>query len=184
MKKISLAKIKIPKREGAPFVALVRSIIYQQLSGKAAGTILARFLLLFPRKTPTPEKIRALSDEDFKKVGISTQKMSYLRDLAERFIDGTIQPKLFPRMSDENIRTHLIAVKGIGRWTADMFLIFTLNRPNVLPVGDLGVQNGFKIVFNLRTRPNEKKMYVLAKPYEGHWTKLTLYMWQKADEKK
>ena len=184
MKKISLARIQIPKRKGTVFHALIRSIIYQQLSGKAAGTILSRFLLLFPKQSPTPEAIAALSDSDFKSVGVSAQKMSYLRDLAAKYKDGTINSKKFPTMSDEDIRQHLIAVKGIGRWTADMFLIFTLNRSNVLPVGDLGVQNGFKIVFNLRTRPNEKKMYALAKPYEGNWTKLSLYMWQQADMKK
>jgi DNA-3-methyladenine glycosylase II len=143
-----------------------------------------KFLSLFPQQSfPTPDDVLRLKDNDFKRAGVSSQKMSYLRDLAQKFNEKYINPRMFKTMSDEEIREHLVAVKGIGRWTADMFLIFALNRPNILPIGDLGIQNGFKIAFKLRARPNEKKMYALAKPYYGEWTKLSLYLWECADAK-
>jgi DNA-3-methyladenine glycosylase II len=170
------------RRPSDPFQSLVKSIIYQQLSGKAAGTILKRFLALFPNSTfPTPEQVLKLPDAKFRSVGISGQKMGYLRDLAKRFLDGTIVPKKFPKMTDEEIREHLIVVKGIGRWTADMFLIFTLYRPDVLPTGDLGIQKGFQKVFNLRARPDEKKMLKLAKDWIPYRTVASWYLWRIVD---
>jgi DNA-3-methyladenine glycosylase II len=168
-----------PRRD--PFTALVRSIVYQQLSGKAAGTILARLLAYFPRKKPTPELMQKLTDAEFRAVGISGQKMGYLRDLAKRFEDGTIEPKKFPKMTDEEIREHLLIVKGIGRWTADMFLMFTLYRPDVLPTGDLGIQKGFQKVFRMRTLPDPKKMQKLARPWAPYRTVASLYLWRTVD---
>jgi len=172
---------KLTKTRNA-FASLGRSIIYQQLSTKAADTICSRFVALFPGKQfPTPEEVLALHDTNFRSVGVSTQKMNYLRDLAARFLDGTVQPKLFSKMSDEDIRTHLIAVKGIGRWTADMFLIFALNRPNILPTGDLGVRKGFQKLFKLKRLPDEQTMVKLAQPYNGQHTYLALRAWQALD---
>jgi DNA-3-methyladenine glycosylase II len=170
-----------------PFGSLVSSIIYQQLSGKAAGTIERRFLELFPKKKngyPTPEDILKLTDEQFRSVGVSSQKMGYLRDLAQKFIDGTIEPKKLPKMSDLEIKEHLIRVKGIGSWTADMFLIFALNRPNILPVGDLAIVKGFQKAWNLRTIPSKKKMRELARDFEGKYTYLSLHLWGIMDEGK
>jgi len=176
------------------FASLARSIIYQQISGKAANAIMKKFLGLFFKlpakefsawsdfkKFPKPAQVLALTDEQFQSAGISPQKRGYLRDLATKFLDKTIVPKKFPKMSDEEIREHLIAVKGIGRWTADMFLIFALNRPNVLPVGDLAIQKGFMKVFGLRTMPDEIKMRRLARDYEGDHTQLSLYLWHNLD---
>lgn len=163
------------------FIALMRSIIYQQLSGKAAGTIFTRFGSLFKDNIPTPHKVRKLRDEDFKKVGVSGQKMKYIKDLAEKFLDGTIVPATFSRMSDEEIREHLTVVKGIGKWTADMFLMFTLKRPDVLPVGDLGIQKGFKKFFNLRTLPTGEKMEKLSKQWRPYRTVACMYLWRTLD---
>jgi DNA-3-methyladenine glycosylase II len=164
------------------FASLSRSIIYQQISGKAAASIEKKFLGLFPnKKFPKPEDVLKLSDAQFQSAGISPQKRGYLRDLATKFLDKTISPKQFPKLSDEEIREHLIRVKGIGRWTVDMFLMFALNRPNVLPVGDLAIQKGFKIAFKLKTIPDEKKMRKLARDYVGEHTQLSLYLWSILD---
>ncbi len=178
------------------FASLVRSIIYQQLSGKAAASIEKKFFALFDAavankkskfgtviasKFPKPEEVLKLTDAQFQSVGVSAQKRGYLRDLAAKFLDGTIVPRKFPKMRGDEIREHLIAVKGIGRWTADMFLIFALNRPNVLPLGDLGIKKGFQKAFKLRTLPDEKKMLRLAADYEGAHTQLSLYLWHILD---
>ena len=163
------------------FASLARSIIYQQLSGKAAASIEKKFLGLFKGKFPKPQEVLELTDAQFQSAGVSAQKRGYLRDLAAKFLDGTIVPRKFPKMTDEEIREHLIAVKGIGRWTADMFLMFALNRPNVLPLGDLGIKKGFQKAFKLRTLPDEKKMLKLAADYEGDHTQLSLYLWHMLD---
>jgi DNA-3-methyladenine glycosylase II len=175
-------KLEPFKRPSEPFAALVRAIVYQQLSGKAAGTILKRFLALFPdEKFPTPAQVLKLKNTQFRKVGMSGQKTNYLRDLAAKFTDGTIEPKKFSKMTDEEIREHLMAVKGIGRWTADMFLMFTLHRPDVLPTGDLGIQKGFQRLFHLRTLPDARKMEKLSRPWIPHRTVACLYLWRIAD---
>ncbi len=178
-------KLDVFRRSKDPFESLVKSIIFQQLSGKAATTILNRFIALFPKgKFPSPEQVLKLKDIQFRSAGVSTQKMSYLRDLAKRFLDGTIVPKKFPKMTDEEIREHLIVVKGIGRWTADMFLMFTLYRPNVLPTGDLGIQKGFQKTFGLKSLPNPEKMEKLAKEWAPYRTVASYYLWRIADADK
>jgi DNA-3-methyladenine glycosylase II len=164
-----------------PFLSLTRSIIYQQISTKAGDAINRRFLKLFGRKAVTAKNLQNISDADLRGVGLSQQKLSYLRDLSAKFIDGTVNPKKFKEMSDEQIREHLVAVKGIGVWTADMFLIFALNRPNILPVGDLGIKKGFQKVFKLRTLPSEAHMRRLAKPHEGQHSYFALYLWEALD---
>jgi 3-methyladenine DNA glycosylase/8-oxoguanine DNA glycosylase len=164
------------------FAALVRSIIYQQISGKAAESIQLRFKALFKKKMDA-EGVLKLKDKQFKTAGISPQKMKYLRDLALKFKDGTINPSNFNIMTDEEIREHLIAVKGIGRWTADMFLMFTLNRPDVLPTGDLAIQKGFKNIFKMRTIPSVAKMEKLAKSWAPYRTIASHYLWRASEEK-
>lgn len=192
--KLRIDRKKLRKLEPSrsPFASLMRSIIYQQLSGKAAAAIERKFFGLFdakalaatnargallPVKFPKPEQVLKLSDAKFRIAGVSAQKAGYLRDLAAKFDDGTIEPKKFPKMSDQEIIEHLTRVKGIGAWTAHMFLIFALNRPDVLPVGDLGVRKGFQKAFGLRSLPDEKKMLLLAAPHAGRRTELTLHLW-------
>jgi len=164
-----------------PFLSLASSIISQQISTKAAQSILGRFLALFGRRKPSPALLLGLTDTELRSAGLSSSKVVYMRDLARRFLDKTIEPKKFPKMTDEEIIEHLTAVKGIGVWTAHMFLIFALNRPNVLPVGDLAIKKAFQKAFNLRKLPSEKKMYELAHAHEGRWTELSLYLWELVD---
>ncbi len=172
------------KHTQEPFQALSESIIYQQLSGKAAGTILKRFVALWPRKKfPTPDDVLKIKTEKLRSAGLSGQKASYLKDLAAKFKDGTINPKLFGKMSDQEIVEHVVAVKGIGEWTAHMFLMFTLHRPDVLPVGDLGIQKGFQKLFKLRAKPSAKHMERLSKNWVGHRTMACMYLWRYVDEK-
>ncbi|KND52156.1 MAG: DNA-3-methyladenine glycosylase II [Parcubacteria bacterium C7867-003] len=184
--------VKIIKEFPAPvlkkgtkyFSALVRSIIYQQLSGKSAQSIENKFLSLFPKKVVKESLVLALKDEDFKKAGISPQKMKYLRDLALKFTDGTVNPKGFSKMSDKSITLHLVSVKGVGVWTTHMFLMFTLNRLDVLPTGDLGIQKGFKILFKMKNLPDEKKMNKLSEKWKPYRTVACLYLWKLADRYK
>ncbi len=169
---------------GGAFQSLAEAIVYQQLSGKAAGTILKRFVALFPKKKfPTPEDVLNIQTEKLRSAGLSGQKSAYLKDLATKFKNGTINPKLFPNMSDAEIIEHVVAVKGIGEWTAQMFLMFTLNRPDVLPTGDLGIQKGFQKLFALRNRPSPKQMEKLASGWQGHRTVACMYLWRLQDEK-
>jgi DNA-3-methyladenine glycosylase II len=169
-------------RSADTFESLCKSIIYQQLSGKAAGTIHRRFLELYKGVShPSPKQVAKTSIEKFRSVGVSQQKASYLIDLAKKFLDGTVDPKHFREMTDEAIRTHLVAVKGIGRWTADMFLMFTLHRPDVLPTGDLGIQKAMKDLFKLRTLPSAEKMEKLAEPWRPYRTVACRYLWDSLD---
>lgn len=185
MKKLVINKKKLRPLEPTknPFQSLVRSIIFQQLSGKAASTILKRFTELWPRKKfPKPAAVLAMPNEMLRSVGLSRGKIVYVKDLAAKFLDGTITPRHFPTMSDQEIIEHLTRVKGVGVWTAHMFLMFALNRPNILPTGDLAIRKGFQKAFKLKLLPDEKKMVSLAKPYEGEHTYLSLYLWAVMDD--
>lgn len=167
------------------FRALVRAIIHQQLSTKAAATIEGRFVALYrPKKFPKPEDMANTNITAFRAVGLSGQKSNYLQDLARKFIDKTVDPKHFHVMSDEEIRAHVISVKGIAKWSADMFLIFALNRRNVLPTGDLAIQKGAQIFFALKTLPTPERIEKLAKSFKGDYTVFSLYLWKLADEAK
>ncbi len=167
-----------------PFQALCESIIYQQISGGAAASILKKFVALWPRKNfPTPEDVLKIKVEKLRSAGVSPQKVSYLKDLARKFKDVTINPKLFAKMSDAEIVEHVVAVKGIGEWTAQMFLMFTLGRPDVLPTGDLGIQKAFQKVFRLRSKPSPAKMEQLARGWAGHRTIACFYLWRMLDQK-
>lgn len=173
------------KRGRNVFRSLARSIVYQQLSGKAADTILGRFIKLFPSKNfPTPEDVLAIPLVEMRSAGLSGQKASYLKDLAEKFSDGTIKHKTLYKMTSAEITEHLTQVKGIGVWTVHMFLIFTLNRPDVLPVGDLGIRKGFQIVYGLKSLPSTLTMERLAKPWRSHASYASWYLWRAADEAK
>lgn len=187
MKKVVIdtKKLKVLQPTKNPFAALVRSIIYQQLSGKAAVSILNKFTSLFkPKKFPSPADILKITDAQFQSAGISPQKRSYLRDLAAKFLDGSINPRQFPTMSDQEIIDHLVRVKGVGEWTAHMFLIFALNRPDILPTGDLAIRKGFMKVFGLRKEPSHDKMHKLAHAHKGAHTTLALYLWSVMDAEK
>lgn len=166
------------------FQSLAEAIVYQQLSGKAADTILRRFVALWPnKKFPTPEDIVKIRAEKLRSAGLSGQKSMYLKDLAAKFKDGTIDPKKFHRMSDAEIIEHVSMVKGIGQWSAQMFLMFTLGRPDMLPTGDLGIQKAFQKMFGLRTKPSAARMQKLSAGWAGHRTVACFYLWRTLDQK-
>ena len=163
------------------FQSLVRSIVFQQISGSAARAIHARVLALFPRKHPTPRALLDIPAAELRACGLSTQKVVYVRDLAERCLDGTIDQKKFPGMSSQEIVDHLVIVKGIGVWTAQMMLIFTLHRLDILPVGDLAIRKGFKKVYGLRSDPSAKQMERIAKPWREFASVASWYLWKEMD---
>lgn len=175
----------VPKPKRNSFKSLTRSIIRQQISGKAADSIQARFLELFPRKKfPTSKEVVQMPISKLRSAGLSGQKASYIKDLAEKFSNGTVKHRALHKMKTEEVIAHLTQIKGIGVWTVHMFLISALNRPDVLPTGDLGIRKGFQIVYRLKTLPGHAKMERLAKPWRAHASLASWYLWRVADEAK
>ncbi|MBV9212912.1 MAG: DNA-3-methyladenine glycosylase 2 family protein [Actinobacteria bacterium] len=164
-----------------PYGALLRSIVGQQLSTKAARTIYARMLELWGGKTPTPKQLLATDPEAIRAAGMSRPKVGYLRDLAERVLDGRLELDRLNELSDEEISAELTAVKGLGQWSADMFLIFFLGRPDVLPVGDLGVRRAVQNVYALPEMPAPDALFELAQPWRPHRSLASLYLWTSLD---
>ena len=164
------------------FQSLVEAILSQQLSVKAAATIIGRFLVLLGGKA-LPAPILSLRDEQFRGVGISRQKMAALRDLSLKWQSGFVNPRRFAAMSDEEIIAALTQVKGIGRWTAEMFLIFSLARLDVLPVDDLGFRNAVRCAYRLRKSPDAKRLAALAEKWKPYRAIATWYMWASLDNK-
>jgi DNA-3-methyladenine glycosylase II len=159
--------------------ALVGSIVSQQLSTRAAATIFGRFIALFPDGTPlTAEAIAAIDDERLRAVGLSGQKVRYLRDLSARIIDGRLQLDAIESLDDEAVIERLTQVKGFGRWTAEMFLMFRLHRPDVLPVDDLGIVNAVQRLYKLRKRPDAKKLQKLGEAWRPYRSVASWYLWQ------
>lgn len=161
--------------------ALVRSIVGQQLSVKAAATIYGRLTDLYDGKPPTPEQILAEDPERLRAVGLSYQKAGYLHSLAEHVESGELELHKFNKLPDEQIIEELTAVKGLGLWTAQMFLMFHLNRPDVLPTGDLGIKNAIKAAYRLRKDPTPERMTKIAKPWQPHRTLACRYLWRSLD---
>jgi len=169
-----------PRR--ARFQALARTIIFQQLAGAAASAIYGRFVALFPDvEFPSPEQVLAKSDAELRAVGLSGKKALYIKDLAAHIRDGKLNFHLFHRMTDEEIIDHLVMVKGIGRWTAEMFLMFNLGRPDVMPADDLGVQNAIKRHYRMRQRPNRKRLLKHAERWRPYRTAAAWYLWRSLD---
>jgi 3-methyladenine DNA glycosylase/8-oxoguanine DNA glycosylase len=166
------------RREGTHFQALVRSIVFQQLSGKAASTILSRFNALYPDSTPTPEAVLATSDTELRAVGLSRQKIGYMRDLASKVASDALPLDAVESMDDDDLIAHLVQVKGIGRWTAQMFLMFRLDRRDVLPELDLGIQNAIKRAYRKRKRPTPKDVRKIGAKWSPHSSVASWYLWR------
>jgi DNA-3-methyladenine glycosylase II len=164
------------------FHSLAEAIVYQQLNGKAAVTIFNRFAALAGEPI-TPEGILKLNDAQMRSVGLSKQKSSYLRDMAERAARGELDFTRLPDMTDAEVVKHLTQVKGVGVWTAHMFLIFTLRRPNVLPTGDYGVQAAIKKHYKKRKLPKPEQMEKIARPWEPYRSVACWYLWKSLDVK-
>ena len=159
--------------------ALVGSIVSQQLSTKAAATIFGRFLALFPdNHIPDAAAIGAHSDEVLRSVGLSGQKVGYMRDLSARIVDGRLQLHGLESLSDEQVIERLVAVKGFGRWTAEMFLMFRLHRPDVLPAGDLGIVVAIQRLYRLRKRPDAKRVLKIGEAWKPYRSVASWYLWQ------
>ena len=166
-----------------PFDALAESIAYQQLSGKAAATIFGRVRALYPRrKYLDPEQILVTPDETLRLAGLSRNKIAALKDLAAKTIDGTVpSSRAFARMSDEEIIACLIAVRGIGRWTVEMLLLFDLGRPDVWPVDDYGVRKGFAKTFGRRKLPTPKELMKFGEKWRPYRSVAAWYFWRALD---
>jgi len=169
-------------REYNYFKSLVRAIIYQQLSGKAAKTISDRFIALYDGKEyPTPSDVLETDHELLRSVGLSNAKANYIKNIAQAFLNNTLDYKNLDYLDDETIMEQLVSIKGIGPWTAQMFLMFTLNRPDVFPTGDLGVQKGFQQFFKLKELPKPKDMEKRAEKWKPYRTVMSLYFWKVVD---
>ena len=167
-----------PRSAGTHFDALLRSIVYQQLSGKAASTILDRVLALYGARYPRPAQLLDTTDDALRRAGLSRQKLAYLRDLATKVDTGEVPLARIGRMPDEEVITHLTHVKGIGRWTAQMFLMFRLGRPDVLPELDLGIQNAIQRAYDLRKRPAPADVLRIGECWRPHATIASWYLWR------
>ena len=162
---------------------LVESIISQQLSVKAAATILKRFKALFTSDFPSPEEILTKDVETYRSVGLSRQKASYIRDLAEKVLDGSVQFLHLDSLTNEQVIAELTQIKGVGVWTVHMFLMFCMGRLDVLPIGDLGIKNGMRALYGLSEKPTPEEMAQVSRQY--HWhpyeTIASWYIWQSLD---
>jgi len=169
-------------RAGGHLGALVRSIVYQQLSGKAAATIHGRFAALFhPHPFPDPHAILAREDAALRACGLSRQKIASVRDLCSRVASGSLPLADLDELSDELVSEHLTKVHGIGKWSAEMFLMFHLGRLDVWPSGDLGIQKGIARLYGLRKRPTPKRMEKLGEPFRPYRTVASWYLWRLVD---
>jgi DNA-3-methyladenine glycosylase II len=166
----------------AEFSSVAEAIVYQQLNGKAALTIFRRFAALAGEPL-TPEGILKLSDAELRNVGLSKQKSAYLKDLSAKTAEGLLDFARLPELPDEEVIQHLTQVKGIGVWTAHMFLMFSLRRPNVLPTGDYGIQMAMKKQYKKRKLPKPKDMEKIARPWEPYRSVACWYLWRSLDIK-
>jgi DNA-3-methyladenine glycosylase II len=169
------------ERPGDAYGALLRSIVGQQLSTKAARTIYGRMADLFDGHAPTPRQLLAVDPERIRAAGLSYSKISYLRDLAAHVEDGSLELARLPELPDEEVSAQLTAIKGLGQWTADMFLIFHLGRPDVLPVGDLGIRRATQVAYRMRKLPDAKRLEKVARPWRPYRSLASLFLWSSLD---
>ena len=172
-----------PEPRRAPFESLVRAVAHQQLHGRAAETILRRFRALFsPRRFPRPKDIALVDDKALRGAGFSRAKVAAIRDIAEKTLSGVVPAaRNFACLDDEEIIERLTEVRGVGRWTAEMLLIFQLGRPDVLPADDFGVRNGFRVAYKRRKMPAPRDLLAHGGRWRPHRTTAAWYLWRVAD---
>lgn len=170
----------VPKNRRGPFESLVRSVVYQQLNGIAAGTILRRVKALYPgRRFPRPEDLLKTSDDRLRSAGLSRAKTAAIRDIAAKTLEGIVpSPRAIRRMSNEEIVERLTALRGVGPWTVEMLLIFTLGRPDVLPVTDYGVRKGFALTYGWEDLPQPNELRAFGERWKPHRTTAAWYFWR------
>jgi DNA-3-methyladenine glycosylase II len=178
---IDLAKRLRRRQEERPadaYGALLRAIVGQQLSTKAARTIYLRVLDLFGGATPSPERLLEAKEEDLRACGLSGRKTEYIRDLAAHVLSGELELDRLDRLDDEQVIEEIVAVRGLGRWTAEMFLIFHLERPDVLSGGDLGIRKAIQIEYRLGEMPTPTRVVEIGEPWRPHRSLASLYLWE------
>jgi len=166
------------ERPEDPYGALLRAIVGQQLSTKAARTIYLRVVDLFGGTTPTPEQLLEAPEEDLRGCGLSGRKTEYVRDLAAHVISGELELDRLDRLGDEEVIEEIVAVRGLGRWTAEMFLLFHLQRPDVLSGGDLGIRKAIQIEYGLEEMPTPTRVIEIGEPWRPHRSLASLYLWE------
>ena len=176
----------VPEKRRSPFQSLVQAVAHQQLNGTAANTILTRFKKLFPgRKFPRPEDLAKVTDAQIRACGFSFAKIKSIRDITAKALDGTIpSSRQIVKLSDDEIIARLTEVRGVGRWTVEMLLIFQLGRPDVLPVGDFGVRTGFRVAYKKRDMPEPKALLAFGEKWKPHRTTAAWFLWCAADAAK
>jgi DNA-3-methyladenine glycosylase II len=172
---------RVRGRPSDAYGALLRAIVGQQLSVKAARTIYERFIGLFDGRTPTPEELLEIEPDALRAAGLSGAKARYVRSLAEHVISGELELERLDELSDERVTAELVAVKGLGQWTADMFLIFHLGRPDVLPVGDLGVRRAVERLYGFEALPSAAELEALGERWRPWRSLASLYLWESLD---
>jgi DNA-3-methyladenine glycosylase II len=176
----------VPETRRSPFQSLVQAVAHQQLNGTAANTILRRFKNLFPgRKFPRAEDLAGVTDKDLRACGFSFAKIKSIRDIAEKTLSGVVpSSRQIVNLSDDEIIARLMEVRGVGRWTVEMLLIFQLGRPDVLPVGDFGVRTGYRVAYKKRAMPTPKDLLKFGERWRPHATTAAWYLWCAADAAK
>jgi DNA-3-methyladenine glycosylase II len=166
------------ERPADAYGALLRAIVGQQLSTKAARTIYGRVLELFDGVTPSPEQLLAADEADLRAAGLSGRKVEYVRDLASHVLAGELELDRLDRLSDEEVIEEIVAVRGLGVWTAEMFLLFHLERPDVLSGGDLGIRKAVQIEYGLAEMPPPARVLEIGEPWRPHRSLASLYLWE------
>jgi DNA-3-methyladenine glycosylase II len=179
--KLDLATRLRRRKEERPadaYGALLRAIVGQQLSTKAARTIYLRVLDLFGGTTPSPEQLLDASEEDLRGCGLSGRKTEYVRDLARHVLSGELELDRIEQLGDEEVIEEIVAVRGLGRWTAEMFLLFHLQRPDVLSGGDLGIRKAIQVEYGLEEMPTPARVIEIGEPWRPHRSLASLYLWE------
>ncbi len=173
-------RLRRRKEERPPdaYGALLRAIVGQQLSTKAARTIYLRVLEIFDGATPSPERLLAASEADLRGAGLSGRKVEYVRDLAGHVLSGELELDRLDQLEDERVIEEIVAVRGLGQWTAEMFLLFHLKRPDVLSGGDLGIRKAVQVEYGLEEMPAPLKVLEIGEPWRPHRSLASLYLWQ------
>lgn len=166
------------ERPNDAYGALLRAIVGQQLSTKAARTIYLRVVDLFGGSTPSPEQLLEASEEDLRACGLSGRKTEYVRDLASHVLGGELELDRLEELGDEEVIEEIVAVRGLGQWTAEMFLLFHLERPDVLSGGDLGIRKAIQIEYGLEEMPPPKRVIEIGEPWRPHRSLASLYLWE------
>ena len=183
IQRIGSPRLAIDRKRG-PYEALMRAIAHQQLHGRAAEAILGRFTALFPNEAfPRPDSVLAVEETVLRGCGFSGSKIAALRDICAKTLDGTVPTRrASARLSDAELIERLTSIRGVGRWTVEMLLIFTLGRPDVLPVDDFGVREGYRVLYELEVQPKPRELATLAEPWSPYRSTATWYLYRAVEE--